>query len=153
MGRVGDILERFRPAGAPGSATIAGVPGDRIAELSAELGPVLALLTDMEAERVEVLRRADEEVARRRQAGAAQASQISADARQQSSAVRAEVAAEANREVQSESAVALDAAEQEAARIRRRAERLMPEYVRRVIATVRAMGDVSTVTANEMSRR
>ena len=47
MARSRDLLQRFRPAGAPGTAATAGVPADRVAELSAELEPVLALLDEV----------------------------------------------------------------------------------------------------------
>lgn len=39
-----DFLDRFRPAPAPGAASRVGVPSDRARQLSAQLGPVLALL-------------------------------------------------------------------------------------------------------------
>ncbi|MGH8867626.1 MAG: hypothetical protein ACRDYU_06490, partial [Actinomycetes bacterium] len=63
MPRSGDFLERFRPAGAPGAAAAAGVPADRVAELSAELEPVLARLagTQREAERIRAAARRDAE--------------------------------------------------------------------------------------------
>ena len=50
MPRVRDVLYRFRPAGAPGAASSAGVPVDRSADLAAELEPVFALLADTEQE-------------------------------------------------------------------------------------------------------
>lgn len=50
MPRVRDVLQRFRPSGAPGAATAAGVPVDRAHELAAELEPVFALLAETERE-------------------------------------------------------------------------------------------------------
>lgn len=49
-----DLLQRFRPAGAPGAATATGVPADRSEERAAELAGVFAVLeaTVAEAERV-----------------------------------------------------------------------------------------------------
>ncbi|MFJ1709912.1 hypothetical protein [Kitasatospora sp. NPDC088346] len=44
-----DFLARFRPTGAPG-ASATGVPADRAAELTAELGPSLAELTQAQEE-------------------------------------------------------------------------------------------------------
>ena len=48
MARVRDVLYRFRPAGAPGAASAAGVPVDRAADLAAELEPLLAQLATTE---------------------------------------------------------------------------------------------------------
>ena len=45
MTRTRELLERFRPAGTPGAAGGRGVPVDRVAERSAELEPVLELLS------------------------------------------------------------------------------------------------------------
>jgi hypothetical protein len=39
-----DFLSRFKPSAAPGSASQAGVPADRAAQLAAELEPVLGML-------------------------------------------------------------------------------------------------------------
>lgn len=58
MPRVRDVLLRFRPSGAPGAATAAGVPVDRAGELATELGPVLDLLAETERECAAVLERA-----------------------------------------------------------------------------------------------
>jgi hypothetical protein len=58
MPRVRDVLHRFRPSGAPGAATAAGVPVDRATELAAELQPVLALLEETERECADILERA-----------------------------------------------------------------------------------------------
>ena len=58
MPRVRDVLHRFRPSGAPGAATAAGVPVDRAAELATELEPVLALLAEAERECADILERA-----------------------------------------------------------------------------------------------
>lgn len=55
MPRVRDVLHRFRPSGAPGAATTAGVPVDRATELATELEPVLALLADTDRECADVV--------------------------------------------------------------------------------------------------
>lgn len=65
MARVRDILYRFRPSGAPGSPSRAGVPVDRARGLAEELAPVFAALAPTLAEC------ADIEAAGRRQAQAA----------------------------------------------------------------------------------
>ena len=46
MARARDFLEWFRPSGTPGAAARPGVPADRLAERSAELESLLALLAD-----------------------------------------------------------------------------------------------------------
>jgi hypothetical protein len=51
MPRVGDLLDRFRPAGTPGPAAAAGVPADRrAAAAEEELAPVFTALADVERE-------------------------------------------------------------------------------------------------------
>ena len=64
MTQTRDFLDRFRPAGAPGGAARAGVPADRVRELAAEVGPVLALLDDVHAECDQILGEARREAAR-----------------------------------------------------------------------------------------
>ncbi|MGH3462272.1 MAG: hypothetical protein ACRDP9_12430, partial [Kribbellaceae bacterium] len=65
MARTRDFLERFRPAGTPGAAAIAGVPADRVAELSAELAQVFDALADTEEEAARIRRDAAAEAERR----------------------------------------------------------------------------------------
>lgn len=55
MPRVRDVLLRFRPSGAPGAATAAGVPVDRANEVAAELEPVFGLLAETERECARIL--------------------------------------------------------------------------------------------------
>jgi hypothetical protein len=69
MPRSRDILQRFRPAGTPGPASSSGVPADRVAEASAELEPVLALLAETQAEVSRIRRDAEREAEQRRQGG------------------------------------------------------------------------------------
>ena len=45
--RVSDLLYRFRPSGAPGAATQAGVPADRARDLAEELEPVFASVAQL----------------------------------------------------------------------------------------------------------
>lgn len=88
MPQARDFLDRFRPAGAPGAASRAGVPADRAAELASELAPVLALLagTDAECHRiVTVARRDAEQVGERARE---QAAVLAADAQRRARAVR-----------------------------------------------------------------
>ena len=75
-----DFLDRFRPAGAPGSAARAGVPADRARELADELDPVLALLDDTHAECQRIIAGAGQEAERIMAAARSEAGRIAADA-------------------------------------------------------------------------
>jgi hypothetical protein len=147
MARVERILERLRPAGAPGAAAAAGVPADRIAERAAELEPVLARLDPVQA-RCERLRSdAAVEVARRRRAAADQSRQMLAEARRAAQAERAAAAAAVERAVEAEAAAARLAAERDAAAVRELAAARMDQLVDRVVATaVRALGEAEPTT-------
>ena len=80
MPQLGDFLNRFRPAGAPGAASRAGVPADRAAELSAELDPVLAMLAATDAECARLVAEAEQEAGRIAAQARDQAASIAADA-------------------------------------------------------------------------
>ncbi len=127
------FLRRLRPAGTPGAAAPAGVPLDRTARLAAELGPVLALLDEVEQEasRIRVDGRAAARA--RRVAGEAAARSVVAKATAAEAAVRANAAAaelaSADNEVEEE----LAAARQAAAEIRGRAEERMPDLADRAV--------------------
>jgi hypothetical protein len=92
--QLGDFLSRFRPAGAPGAASRAGVPADRAAELSAELDPVLALLAAADADCGRLAAEAEQEAGRLAAQGRDQAASIAADAVQRADQARGRVAAE-----------------------------------------------------------
>lgn len=137
MPRPRDILQRFRPAGTPGAATPTGVPADRVAEVAAELEPVLALLADavQEADRVRAEGRAEAE--RRRQRSAEQAGALVASAHRQAQAARSDAALQAARDVEAEAATTLAEAERAAAAVRQRAAERLPRYVDRAVAMAR----------------
>ena len=92
MPRIRDVLHRFRPAGAPGAATAAGVPVDRAAELGVELEPLFALLADTERECEDVLERARAEQAGIRARDAERAAGVLASGRARVEAERAAAA-------------------------------------------------------------
>ena len=94
MPQLGDFLNRFRPAGAPGAASRAGVPADRAAELSAELDPVLALLAAADAECARLVAEAEDEASRIAAQGRDEAASITADAVRRAEAARSQAAAE-----------------------------------------------------------
>ena len=138
MPRSRDFLQRLRLAGTPGAAAAPGVPADRVAELSAELDPVLARLDDTCAEADRVRAEAAEEAQRRRHRADEQARADVAAAHSEADAERADAAARVRRHADEERERMLAEAEREAARIGHRADGRMPEYVDRVLAEVRA---------------
>ena len=131
-----DLLDRFRPVGAPGAAAPAGVPADRVAELSRELQPVFDELVEVQRQCAELRTAAAAEATARRGAGAARARAIVAAARLDAEAQRADAAARERRETEQESAATIAAAEREAAEIHRRAEERMDGHVAHVVSAV-----------------
>jgi hypothetical protein len=138
MLRSRDILQRFRPAGTPGAASSSGVPADRVAEASAELEPVLALLADAQEEAARLRADGAREAGRRRQAAAERAGATVLDAHRQAAAERAEAALRVSREAEAEVAAGLAEAERVAAATREYAVARMPAYRDRVLDAVRA---------------
>ena len=139
MPRPRDLLQRFRLAGTPGAAAAPGVPADRVAELAAELGPLLATLDGICAEADRVRAAAQDEAQRRRHRAEEQARAEVAAARTDADAERADAAARVRRHADEEREQMLAEAEREAARITHRAADRMPEYVDRVVAEVRGV--------------
>ncbi len=138
MPRPRDLLQRFRLAGTPGAPAAAGVPADREAEVSAELEPVLARLTDAEQEAERLRAGAGDEAARRVRDAADRAQADLAAARLDADAERADAAARVRSRADAELAAVLEEARNEADRTTRRAAERMPEYVDRVIAALRS---------------
>ena len=143
VARVERILERLRPAGAPGAAAPGGVPADRSTELAAELQPVLARLDDVQAECDRIRAEATAEAARRRRVAVERARQLVADGRRAAEAERAAAAAAVEHEVAAETAAARAAAERSAAAVRERAGTRTSDLVDRVAAAVLALADES----------
>jgi hypothetical protein len=143
MPRSRDILQRFRSAGTPGAATPTGVPADRVAELSAELEPVLARLAAAQEEAARIRAEAQQEAERRRQSAAEDASALVAAAHRQAAAERADAALRLARRAEQETAATLAAAERDAMTVGRRAAERMPAYVERVVSAVKAALDTA----------
>jgi hypothetical protein len=139
MLRARDLLERFRPVGAPGAAAPAGVPVDRVAELSRELQPVFDELLEVQERCAELRAAAEVEARRRRDRGAEEARTIVAAARLDAEAQRADAAGRVREEAERESAATVAAAEREAAEIRRRVAERLDDHVARVVAALRAI--------------
>ncbi len=144
---VRDLLERFRPAGAPGAATPAGVPSDRRAALSDELGPVLALLSDTEGECARIRHEGDDLASRVRADAAARAAATLAAGRDRAEAARGAVAEVQHRRSRAEAERELSQAQRTIASIERTSRSRVPDLVARVIDAVRsdllAMSDVA----------
>lgn len=140
MSRVARILERLRPAGAPGTPAPAGVPVDRVAELAAELGPVLIRLDAVQAQCDRIRSEATAEADRRRVA-VERARQLVAEGGRAAETERSAAAAAVEHKVTAETAAAREAAKHSAAAVRERAETRTVALVDRVVATVLALAD------------
>lgn len=121
MPRVRDLLYRFRPAAAPGSATSAGVPVDVGAESAAELAPLFARLTECEARCARIVLRAEGDAAEILRTARDRAAAIVATATARADAERATAAAEALRADGAGAAETVGRAEAADLRIRARA--------------------------------
>lgn len=138
MPGVRDLLDRFRPAGAPGPAGIAGVPADRQDSVAAELKPVFAALAEVEEECERLRRDAARAAARHADAADAQAHALVAGARNGAGAERAAAAARVREDAAAEVAHLEASAAGEADEIRRRNAHRRPWLLSQVIERVRA---------------
>lgn len=144
MARVRDLLYRFRPAGAPGGATSAGVPVDRRTGLSTEVAPVFDVLAPVLAQ-CELIRNDAQAQSRQREAEARRHAQgILARARTESEAERARAAAAVRARVTREIDDCLARARAQAQAVRTEGERRRPALVARVVEIVRA--DLAALT-------
>jgi hypothetical protein len=141
MTRVERILERLRPAGAPGTAAPAGVPADRVAELAAELEPVLARLDGVQAQCDRIRTDAAEEADRRRRIAVERARQVVKEGWRAAEAERSAAAAAVEHQVAAEAATARAAGERSAAAVRELGRTRTLELVDRVTAMVRGLAE------------
>jgi cell division septum initiation protein DivIVA len=131
-----NILDRFRPVGAPGPAGPAGVPAADDQGPAAELAPVFAALaTDLEScrELVEEARREADDVLSRAHA---QAAAIVAKARLDAGAERARAAAGVEQAATVQDALLLAQAGKEADDLEEAGTARLPGTVQKVIATL-----------------
>ena len=138
MPRVRELLNRFRPAGAPGAASGAGVPVDRRAGVEAELEPVFAALEETQRECARLREDALADASAGDTDAAGRAASIVEQARLDATALRAEAAAEARQHVAKEIAEVGAAAAEQVDEVLRAAQRRRPELVAAVVAVVRA---------------
>ena len=118
MPQARDFLDRFRPAGAPGAASRAGVPANRAAELSAELEPTLALLTGTHTECDRIIGTARRDAGRIADDAREQAAAIAADAQDRARAAREGAVEQALAAARAEASAAMTAAQTHASRRR-----------------------------------
>jgi vacuolar-type H+-ATPase subunit H len=133
-----DFLDRFRPAGAPGSAARAGVPADRARELAAEVEPVLALLDDTHAECDQIIAAARQEAGRITAKARTAVARVGQEADRNARAAREEAAVEVLAQARAEVRETAAAGGQQALQIRRLARRRLPELVAAAVGLVRA---------------
>ena len=133
-----DFLDRFRPAGAPGSAARAGVPADRARELAAELDPVLALLDGTRAECEQIIAEAGRQAEQIMAAARSEAGRIAADADTRARAARDEATRRVLAQAGERVAAATTAGGQDADRAREWAAQRLPALVAKAVALVRA---------------
>lgn len=138
MARPRDFLARFRPVGTPGPAAPAGVPADRVTELSVELRPVLEALEDTQVEAAAIRSAGEAEATRLRHDGRTRAEDLVVAARTDAQTERLLALARARAEADSAVGRTMDAANAEAAAIEARVAQRLPELVKRVEAAVRA---------------
>ena len=92
MPRIRDILQRFRPISAPGSASAGGVPAEPAADLAAELRPLLDSLEVTRAECRAVVDDATAAAEQTRAKALAEAGRIRASVPDRAAVERAEAA-------------------------------------------------------------
>ncbi|HYM50474.1 MAG TPA: hypothetical protein VET65_07845 [Candidatus Limnocylindrales bacterium] len=132
-----ELLQRFRRAAAPpGAAAQPGIPSDRKADLSSELGEVFAAVRAIEAEAAAITTGAQREAARIRETALVEAQRIVADARAQVPAARAEAAAARRRERDREIRELMGGAENQATQVRLMAASRTGSLVERIIGDV-----------------
>ncbi len=132
-----DLLQRFRPAGAPGAATATGVPADRGEERAAELAGIFAAVEGAVADADRIRGVAVAEAQRRRERAREQAVASVAQARLDAEALRMQTVARARDALASSHAVNGDEAERRAREIEREAGRTREEDATAVVAAVR----------------
>ena len=139
MPRVSDLLYRFRPSGAPGAATQAGVPADRVRDLGEELEPVFASLAQTQADCRRLVEEARARVARIRSRDAAEVERLLATAAPRGAAERARAAAAARAATGDESSQLVVGTDEQLMRLRGRLEQLLPGFRAEVAAAIQAL--------------
>jgi hypothetical protein len=132
------FLERFRPSGTPGAAAGAGVPADRVAEREVELAALFEQLLETEALAAQIRAEGTARAEEQRSVSQTAGRQLVAAARHDAELVRREASSRVAAQSDHETTTTLAEAEEEAARIRRHAAGVRPDYARRVVQAVLA---------------
>jgi hypothetical protein len=135
---VRDFLDRFRPAGAPGAASAAGVPADRRATAAAELEPIFAALGEVDDACARLRREAVAGGARLEAETAERCRALVAGARTDAEAERAAEAAKLRERAAAEARLVMTQAEEGADEVRRSAVERRPRLLALVVDRVRA---------------
>jgi hypothetical protein len=138
MPRVSDLLERFRPAAAPGPAGQIGIPGDRHGSAERELSAVFRAMADTQRQGAAERRAADRAAQARQRDATEQARVLQTQAERDAKVVEAEAAAHIIGAAAAEHTQVITAAQAEAAQLRRQAAQRLPDFVALVCARVRA---------------
>ncbi|MGW2516381.1 hypothetical protein ACWC09_04990 [Streptomyces sp. NPDC001617] len=131
-----ELRIRLRPAGSPGPAAPGGVPADRSAELTAELGPPLSQLDDAAAEADRIRAAAAREAEARRRAAARRAEDTVLAARERALEVRSETAARIREETAAEVERTDASSRRMVEALRERAHERTPAFAARIVARV-----------------
>lgn len=133
-----DLLQRFRPLGAPGAAAPPGVPADRQAERGREVQPLFDALAGAQEEAARIRAAATAQAHVRREKAEQEAAALLRTARRDAVTARAETAASAAARAGEERRRVLADAEADAAAVVRRAEGRYAGLVEMVVRDVRA---------------
>lgn len=138
MPTVRNLLDRFRPAGAPGAPSAAGVPADRRASAAAELAPVFAALASTARQCAALRAAAADDGARQEAEAIEQARTLVARSRVDAQAQRSAAATTAYQHGAAEAARIGERATAQSEAIQREAQRDQPALVAAAVARVRA---------------
>lgn len=148
MPRVSDLLYRFRPSGAPGSAAAAGVPADRAHDLAAELDPVFASLVQTERQCHEVVEEGRRAAALIRARDTAAVESILATAAPKAAGERSRARTAAYEAGAASIAAAEAAADDQTPLLRGRLEQLLPQLLEQVSLAVAGLVEGSHGSAH-----
>lgn len=130
------LLQRFRPAGAPGAAGQAAVPADRAARAEEELRPVFAVLADADAEATAIRAAAQAAAAQRRRWAGLAARRIVTAAHTRAQQTRAEAFAAARADAARTAQTAMADAQRTADAVRARARARLDAAVPSIVSAV-----------------
>lgn len=127
------ILDRFRPAGAPGPAGLVGVPAADSIGLATELAPVFAALADDVRACSDLVGKAQSQSEATRASAQDRAGALMAQTRLALAAVQASAAAQVTERAAGQDAALLAQAQRDAASLKLAGTALLPSLVQKVI--------------------